>query len=215
VATKEATHKQILPVSPLTRQRTRELCSHALFCTLAGSGDYILYTPNLHKRARNGRRNSKRRLGYARSCRSRTGFSKLRRSARIHSSSPRCYRRRQTNRGIRRARSRARLLVPSHSVSSLSWEVVFRELNLFSFSQLPRMDVLLSQSVVRKVFGLGSATTPDVRIASLYVELLFIRLAAMRRVLHLKMVTQCAMLDDFGIFLVLADKVYCVFVCMS
>jgi hypothetical protein len=31
--------------------------------------------------------------------------------------------------------------------------------------------------------------------------------AAMRRVLHLKMVTQCAMLEDFGIFLVLADKV--------
>lgn len=29
---------------------------------------------------------------------------------------------------------------------------------------------------------------------------------AMRRVLHLKMVTQCAMLEDFGIFLVLADK---------
>ena len=31
--------------------------------------------------------------------------------------------------------------------------------------------------------------------------------AALRRVLHLKMVTQCAMLEDFGIFLVLADKV--------
>lgn len=29
----------------------------------------------------------------------------------------------------------------------------------------------------------------------------------MRRVLHLKMVTQCAMLEDFGMFLVLADKV--------
>ncbi|KAG9050431.1 hypothetical protein FS837_005504 [Tulasnella sp. UAMH 9824] len=29
---------------------------------------------------------------------------------------------------------------------------------------------------------------------------------ALRRVLHLKMVTQCAMLEDFGIFLVLADK---------
>jgi hypothetical protein len=29
----------------------------------------------------------------------------------------------------------------------------------------------------------------------------------MRRVLYLKMVTQCAMLEDFGIFLVLADKV--------
>lgn len=32
-------------------------------------------------------------------------------------------------------------------------------------------------------------------------------ITAMRRVLHLKMVTQCAMLEDFGIFLVLADKV--------
>ena len=31
---------------------------------------------------------------------------------------------------------------------------------------------------------------------------------AIRRVLHLKMVTQCAMLEDFGIFLVLADKVF-------
>lgn len=29
----------------------------------------------------------------------------------------------------------------------------------------------------------------------------------MRRVLHLKLVTQCAMLEDYGIFLVLADKV--------
>jgi len=30
---------------------------------------------------------------------------------------------------------------------------------------------------------------------------------SLRRVLHLKMVTQCAMLEDFGLFLVLADKV--------
>jgi len=29
----------------------------------------------------------------------------------------------------------------------------------------------------------------------------------MRRVLHLRMVSQCAMLEDFGVFLVLADKV--------
>lgn len=64
-------------------------------------------------------------------------------------------------------------------------------------------------SAVRKVFGLGSdmihgvcarphplcsILTPGVRLA-------------MRRVLHLRMVTQCAMLEDFGIFLVLADKV--------
>jgi hypothetical protein len=74
------------------------------------------------------------------------------------------------------------------------------------------MGVLLSQSVVRKVSGLGSATIPDVRIALLYVKLLLIRLAAMRRVLHLKMVTQCGVLEDFGIFLVLADKVNCIFV---
>ena len=31
---------------------------------------------------------------------------------------------------------------------------------------------------------------------------------AMRRVLQLKAVTQCAMLESFGIFLVLADKVH-------
>jgi hypothetical protein len=30
---------------------------------------------------------------------------------------------------------------------------------------------------------------------------------AMTRVLHLKKVTQCAVLDEFGLFLVLADKV--------
>ena len=75
------------------------------------------------------------------------------------------------------------------------------------------MGVLSSQLVVRKVSGLGSATIPDVRIVLLYVnKMLLIRLAAMRRVLHLKMVTQCAMLEDFGIFLVLADKVNCIFV---
>ena len=32
---------------------------------------------------------------------------------------------------------------------------------------------------------------------------------ALHRVLHLKMVTQCAMLEEFGIFLVLANKVKC------
>jgi hypothetical protein len=32
-------------------------------------------------------------------------------------------------------------------------------------------------------------------------------ITALRRVLHLKLVTQCAMLEDFGIFLVLADGV--------
>jgi len=37
------------------------------------------------------------------------------------------------------------------------------------------------------------------------------RLLALRRVLHLKMVTQCAILDEFGLFLVLADKVGLIF----
>jgi hypothetical protein len=74
------------------------------------------------------------------------------------------------------------------------------------------MGVLLSQSVVQKVSGLGSATIPDVRIALLYVKLFHIRLAAMRRMLHLKTVTQCGVLEDFGVFLVLADKVDCTFV---
>ena len=36
----------------------------------------------------------------------------------------------------------------------------------------------------------------------------------MRRVLHLKMVTQCAMLEEFGIFLVLADKVRHIYGCL-
>lgn len=35
---------------------------------------------------------------------------------------------------------------------------------------------------------------------------MLISILALRRVLHLKQVTQCAMLEDFGIFLVLADK---------
>ena len=37
----------------------------------------------------------------------------------------------------------------------------------------------------------------------------------MRRVLHVKMVTQCAMLEDFGLFLVLADKVSNLYVASS
>jgi hypothetical protein len=37
----------------------------------------------------------------------------------------------------------------------------------------------------------------------------------MRRVLHVKMVTQCAMLEDFGLFLVLADKVSNLYVAPS
>jgi hypothetical protein len=68
--------------------------------------------------------------------------------------------------------------------------------------------VLSSQLAARKVSGSGSATILDVRCALLSCRTVAQRLlAAMRRVLHLKMVTQCAMLEDFGIFLVLADKV--------
>ena len=60
----------------------------------------------------------------------------------------------------------------------------------------------------RRVSGLGSGTTHGVRL--LFRVGMGQRLPAspaLRRVLHLKMVTQCAMLEDFGIFLVLADKV--------
>jgi hypothetical protein len=113
------------------QQLTGASSSRVLFCTLADLGDCLLYTPNLHKCAQNGRKNLRRQLGSARSCRSRTGFSKLKRSAQTHSSSHRCFRRRQTNLGIRRTRSRAKSLVPSHSVSSLTWKFVFRESNLF------------------------------------------------------------------------------------
>lgn len=56
--------------------------------------------------------------------------------------------------------------------------------------------------------GLGSDTTLDVSLlADDYRGSNSSFRPAMRRVLHLKMVTQCAMLEDFGMFLVLADKV--------
>ncbi len=116
-------HRQTRPVSPLMRRLTRASCTRALFCTPAGLGGCIPYTPNLHKRAQNGRRNLRRQLGYVRLCRSRTGFSKLKRSARTLSSSHRCFRRRQTTRGIQRARLRARSLVLCHLVSRLTWKL--------------------------------------------------------------------------------------------
>lgn len=62
----------------------------------------------------------------------------------------------------------------------------------------------------RKVYGLDIDTTPRVSpcsIFSLLPALIGISWVAMRRVLQLKAVTQCAMLESFGIFLVLADKV--------
>ena len=62
---------------------------------------------------------------------------------------------------------------------------------------------------VRKECGSGSDTIHGVCACGL--SLCFILTSsvrsAMRRVLHLRMVTQCAMLEEFGIFLVLADKV--------
>ena len=76
-------------------------------------------------------------------------------------------------------------------------------------SQLPLMVVVLWPLAVRKECGLGSDTIHGVGIPTPWSPLfltLGVRLA-MRRVLHLRMVSQCAMLEDFGIFLVLADKV--------
>lgn len=71
------------------------------------------------------------------------------------------------------------------------------------------MDAASLPLAVPKGFGSGSAMTLDVRCVVLnsltYADG---SSSAMRRVLHLKMVSQCAMLEDFGIFLVLADKVH-------
>ena len=69
------------------------------------------------------------------------------------------------------------------------------------------MDAPWWPSVVRKVFGSDSDMIHDVSNLLQIIWLLFMHIVAMRRVLHLKMVTQCAMLEEFGIFLVLADKV--------
>lgn len=73
------------------------------------------------------------------------------------------------------------------------------------------MVVFLLQLVVLKGFGLGTVTIRDVSLW--YLLPYFLRMTyknqftAMTRVLHLKKVTQCAVLDEFGLFLVLADKV--------
>jgi hypothetical protein len=70
------------------------------------------------------------------------------------------------------------------------------------------MDVGLLLLDVQKVYGLGSVMILDVSICVFDQKNCVLTMSlAMRRVLHLKMVTQCAMLEDFGIFLVLADKV--------
>ena len=73
-----------------------------------------------------------------------------------------------------------------------------------------RMDVASSLSGALRACGSVSDTILDVRLPPPHgcpVCGSDPRLLALRRVLHLKMVTQCAMLEDFGIFLVLADKV--------
>ena len=78
-------------------------------------------------------------------------------------------------------------------------------------SQLPQMAVVLWPLDARKECGLVSGTIRGVR-TPLPSSPFFLTLGiflAMRRVLHLRMVSQCAMLEDFGIFLVLADKVRC------
>lgn len=64
-------------------------------------------------------------------------------------------------------------------------------------------------SEVRKECGFGSGMIRGVCAPSFSGRLILIPsiYLAMRRVLHLRMVTQCAVLEDFGIFLVLADKV--------
>ena len=65
----------------------------------------------------------------------------------------------------------------------------------------------LSRLVVQKECGLVFDMTPSVSVLKSLVVNSTDTPVAMRRVLLLKMVTQCAMLEEFGIFLVLADKV--------
>lgn len=70
------------------------------------------------------------------------------------------------------------------------------------------MVVGLSPLVVLKEYGSVSVTILDVSLQGLHFErCAYTSVLALRRVLHLRQVTQCAMLEEFGIFLVLADKV--------
>jgi hypothetical protein len=70
------------------------------------------------------------------------------------------------------------------------------------------MGVSWSRLDVRRASGLASDMIRHVSPIRTRIEELSFdrRTLALRRVLHLKMVTQCAMLEEFGIFLVLADK---------
>ena len=72
--------------------------------------------------------------------------------------------------------------------------------------------MLTLQLVVMRGFGLGLILILNVRFAFQSLActshlLSWLSTTALRRVLSLKMVTQCAMLEEYGIFLVLANKV--------
>jgi len=75
------------------------------------------------------------------------------------------------------------------------------------------MVVVLSLLVALRGFGSGIVMIRDVSLR--YCKFLTLnytnRFTAMCRVLNLKKVTQCAVLDEFGLFLVLADKVLLLF----
>lgn len=64
----------------------------------------------------------------------------------------------------------------------------------------------LSLLAVPRVFGLVSCTIPRVSDCTFPPPYRLSSSIAMRHVLHLHSVTQCAILEDFGLFLVLADK---------
>lgn len=192
------------------RRLTPALCTRAQFYTLAASGASTRCTPSPHRRAQSGKRNSRRQPGYAKSCRSRTRCSKSRRLAPTRSSYRRCSGPRRTTRGMRRARLRARSLVRCHLVGRF-W------LRSTLSGWLRNFDSSLATGDGRALVAVGCAEgvwigfRHDPRCETCGLVLLnccsTCLLAAMRRVLHLKMVTQCSMLEDFGIFLVLADKV--------
>ena len=95
--------------------------------------------------------------------------------------------------------------VPSHSVS------VFLQCPVATIQlyKIPLTEGSLLRLAVQKEYGLDSDMIRSVSFSTVTDDfrLMVIWKIAMRRVLHLKMVTQCAMLEEFGMFLVLADKV--------
>ena len=81
------------------------------------------------------------------------------------------------------------------------------------------MGALASQLVVRRDYGSGIVTSLNLNMNVRVVLQPRTRVCcsgtsvtALRRISDLKMVTQCAMLEKFGMFLVLANKVMCPFV---